>query len=92
MGHAPDMAARRAELSPDAPAFTDHSTNRVWTFAQFNTEAAALAGGLVSLGLAPGARVAILCLNRAEFFIALFACLKAGLILCPLNWRQPEAE
>ena len=92
MGLAPDMAARRAELSPDAPAFTDHSTNRVWTFARINAEAGALAGGLLSLGLEPGARVAILCLNRAEFFIALFACLKAGLILCPLNWRQPEAE
>ncbi len=92
MGLAPDMAARRAELTPDAPAFTDHSTGRIWTFAQVNAEAAALAGGLHGLGLEPGARVAILCLNRAEFFIALFACLKAGLILCPLNWRQPEAE
>ncbi len=92
MGFAPDMAARRAELSPDAPALTDHTTARCWTFAQIDAEAAALAGGLLGLGLEPGARVAILCLNRAEFFIALFACLKAGLILAPLNWRQPEAE
>ncbi|KPQ05758.1 MAG: fatty-acyl-CoA synthase [Rhodobacteraceae bacterium HLUCCA12] len=92
MGLAPDMAARRAELSPDAPAFTDHTTDRVWTFAEIDAEAGALAGGMLALGLEPGARVAILCLNRAEFFIALFACLKSGLILCPLNWRQPEAE
>lgn len=92
MGLSPDMAARRAELSPGLPAFTDHTTAKVWTFEAVNTQAAALAGGLRALGLEPGARVAILCLNRAEFFMALFACLKAGLILCPLNWRQPEAE
>lgn len=92
MGLAPDMAARRAELSPRAPAFTDHATGRTWTFAEVEAAAGSLAGGLLSLGLAPGDRVAILCLNRAEFFVALFACLKAGLILCPLNWRQPVAE
>ncbi|WFE76914.1 AMP-binding protein [Roseinatronobacter sp. S2] len=92
MGFAPDMAAKRAELTPDALAFLDHSTGRNWTFAQVNAEAAAVAGGLLGLGLEQGARVAILCHNRAEFFIALFACQKAGLILCPLNWRQPDAE
>ncbi|MFN3953293.1 MAG: AMP-binding protein [Pararhodobacter sp.] len=92
MGLAPDMAARRAELSPDAPAFTDHASGRAWRFGEFDVAAGALAGGLLGLGLAPGARVAVLCHNRAEFFITLFACLKAGLVLAPLNWRQPEAE
>ena len=92
MGLAPDMAARRAELTPDALAFTDHASGRLWRFGEVDAAAGALAGGLLALGLDPGARVAVLCHNRAEFFIALFACLKAGLILAPLNWRQPEAE
>ena len=92
MGLAPDMAARRAELTPDALAFTDHASGRLWRFGEVDAAAGALAGGLLALGLEPGARVAVLCHNRAEFFIALFACLKAGLILAPLNWRQPEAE
>ncbi|MFA5538874.1 MAG: AMP-binding protein [Gemmobacter sp.] len=92
MTRAPDPAARRAELSPASPAFTDHGTGRVWTFAEVDAESARLGAGLRAMGLAPGDRVAILCLNRAEFFAALFACLKAGLILAPLNWRQPLAE
>ncbi|MGY6537095.1 MAG: AMP-binding protein [Pararhodobacter sp.] len=92
MARAPDFSARRAELSPSAIAFDDLGTGRRWTFAQIDAEAAALARGLRARGLAPGDRVAILALNRAEVFIALFAARKAGLILCPLNWRQPVAE
>jgi fatty-acyl-CoA synthase len=92
MTRAPDFAARRAELSPAAPAFTDQATGRAWTFAEVDTEAERLARFLRGQGHAPGDRIAILCLNRAEFFIALFAARKAGLILAPLNWRQPVAE
>jgi fatty-acyl-CoA synthase len=92
MARAPDLAARRAELSPRALAFDDHGTSRRWTFAEVDAEAAALARGLRARGLVPGDRVAILSLNRAEVFIALFAARKAGLILAPLNWRQPLAE
>ena len=89
---APDFAARRAELTPDAPAFTDQATGRDWTFAQIDAAAARLARHLRALGHRPGDRIAILCLNRVEFFVALFAARKAGLILAPLNWRQPLAE
>lgn len=92
MARAPDIAARRAELSPDALAFDDRGTTRQWRFAEIDAEAAALARALRARGLAPGDRVAILSLNRAEVFIALFAAFKAGLILAPLNWRQPVAE
>jgi fatty-acyl-CoA synthase len=92
MTRAPDFAARRAELSPGAPAFADRSTGRIWTFAEVNDEAERFARFLRGQGYAPGDRIAILCLNRVEFFVALFAARKAGLILCPLNWRQPVAE
>lgn len=92
MARAPDLAARRAELSPTALAFDDRGTGRRWSFAEVDSEAAALARALRAQGLHPGARVAILSLNRAEVFIALFAARKAGLILAPLNWRQPVAE
>ncbi|MGY6697188.1 MAG: AMP-binding protein [Roseinatronobacter sp.] len=92
MARALDIAARRAELSPHALAFADLGTGRDWSFAEINTEAAALARALRAKGLAPGDRVAILSLNRAEVFIALFAARKAGLIMAPLNWRLPLAE
>ena len=88
----PDMAAKRAELTPDAVAFRDTSSGRDWTFRQINDAANAVAQGLQDTGLTEGDRLAILCQNRAEFFVTLFACQKTGIILCPLNWRQPALE
>lgn len=90
MAIAPDLSARRAALSPDARAFTDHATGRAWTFAEVEDQANRLAAALAPLG--PGARVGLLCFNRAEAFVALFAAAKAGVILCPLNWRAPLLE
>ncbi len=88
----PDMACKRAEISPDALAFRDAETGRAWTFSDVNAAADGIAGGLRRAGLGEGDRLAILCLNRVEFFLTLFACQKTGIILCPLNWRQPAPE
>ena len=88
----PDMAAKRAEISPDATAFIDAGSGREWRFSEINDAANAVAAGLGQAGLQRGDRLAILCLNRVEFFITLFACQKTGIILCPLNWRQPAPE
>ncbi|WP_027245775.1 class I adenylate-forming enzyme family protein [Leisingera daeponensis] len=88
----PDMAAKRAALTPDALAFHDTSTGQDWSFSRINDAANAVAAGLKAQGLAEGDRAAIICQNRVEFFIALFACQKTGIILCPLNWRQPAPE
>lgn len=90
MATAPDLSARRAALTPDARAFTDHATGRAWTFAEIEDQANRLAAVLAPLGA--GARVGLLTFNRAEGFIALFAAAKAGVILCPLNWRAPLLE
>lgn len=92
MAASPDMAARRADLSPEGTAFIDHETGTRWSFAAVDAAAARAGAALRGMGLAPGERVAILCHNSAAFFICLFACQKAGLILAPLNWRQPVAE
>jgi len=88
----PDMALKRAEIAPGALAFHDTSTGRDWSFAAVNAAADGIAAGLSASGLVAGDRVAILCHNRAEFFLTLFACQKTGVILCPLNWRQPAPE
>ena len=88
----PDMALKRAELSGDATAFADHGSGRDWSFAAVNRAADAVAAGLAARGIAEGARIAIVCHNCAEFFVTLFACQKTGIILCPLNWRQPAPE
>jgi fatty-acyl-CoA synthase len=92
LGFVTDMAAKRRELSPSATAFIDFETGRSWSFLAVDAWAARLGQVLLGAGLDPGERVAILCHNRPEFFVALFACQKAGLVLAPLNWRQPIAE
>lgn len=86
----PDMARKRAEISPEAVAFSE--AGRIWTFAEVNRAADAIAEALEAQGYAEGDRLAILSQNRVEFFLALFACQKTGVILCPLNWRQPAPE
>jgi fatty-acyl-CoA synthase len=87
-----DFAAKRAELSPGAVAFVEHTNARALTFAAFNARAERCAAVLEEMGLAAGERVAILCHNTTTFFEVLFGCGKASLILVPLNWRQTPAE
>jgi fatty-acyl-CoA synthase len=88
----PDFARQRAYLTPDATAFRDVATGRVWTFAEVDRLAERLAVVLEGRGLAAGDRVAALCHNTPIFFALLFACAKAGFILVPLNWRQTACE
>jgi fatty-acyl-CoA synthase len=92
MEYLTDMAAKRAELSPDAVAFVDLESGRSFTFGEINDRAARLGNMLLKRGLAKGDRVALLCLNHPDFFVALFAAQKTGILLVPLNWRQPVAE
>lgn len=87
-----DMAAKRAELTPERVAFLDPEAGRDWTFAAVEDAVGRVASGLCELGMKPTDRLAVLTLNRVEFFITLFACQRAGLITAPLNWRQPVAE
>ena len=92
MDYVTDISAKRAELTPTKVAFHDVETGRELTFADVEDRANRLANALKGLGTAPGDRIAILCLNHPDFFVVLFACLKAHLVLVPLNWRQPAAE
>jgi fatty-acyl-CoA synthase len=91
-GPLPDMAAKRAALSPDATAFVEDATGRHWSFAEIDAATGRMAAGLLALGLTAGDRVAALSLNRVEMFVALFAAQRAGLILVPLNWRLTPGE
>ena len=87
-----DMAAKRAELTPAAVAFADYDTGLLYTFADINVRANQLANRLLENGLSRGDRMAVLCHNHPDFFVLLFAAQKSGVLLVPLNWRQPAAE
>ncbi|HYI64592.1 MAG TPA: AMP-binding protein [Allosphingosinicella sp.] len=88
----PDLAARRAELTPQRIALEDAATGRALTCAALDERAARAASLLAARGVGAGDRVAILTRNRIEFFEILFGCAKLGAILVPLNWRMPPAE
>lgn len=88
----PDLCHQRAMLTPEAIAFIDQSSGRTWRFAEVDRRSARCAAWLRAQGLEKGERVAVLCHNTPLFFELLFASLRAGLILVPLNWRQTVAE
>lgn len=66
--------------------------DQTWTYAETDRQAAALAAGLIDLGLRPGDRLAIILPNVPAYVITIFAAAKAGLILVPINIRRNKAE
>ncbi len=58
---------------------------RVVGFRELDGGCNAVARGLVRAGLAPGDRIGILSLNRAEFVMALLGAMRAGVVPVPVN-------
>jgi acyl-coenzyme A synthetase/AMP-(fatty) acid ligase len=82
IGRLPERAAR--QWGPrEALAFQ----GRRWTFAQMHARVDAAAKGLLSLGIAPGDKVALWMVNRPEWIDAMFAIIKIGAVLVPVNTR-----
>jgi AMP-binding enzyme len=90
------VAARPDALAlvdpPDRASFTDGAP-RSLTWAEADRVVSAIANLLRSLGLSPGAIVALQLPNVAEGVLTLLGVLRAGLIAAPLPllWRQAEA-
>ena len=82
IGLLPERAARR--WGPrEALAFQ----GRRWTFDQVHARVDAVAKGLLALGIAPGDKVALWMVNRPEWIDAMFAIIKIGAVLVPVNTR-----
>ncbi|MEO8602931.1 MAG: AMP-binding protein, partial [bacterium] len=73
-----------------APALVAHGAR--WSFGDLHAASERLAANLLGLGLAPGDRVASFLPNSPELFIHYLACLKAGLVATPLNYRYAAPE
>ncbi|MCP4386101.1 MAG: acyl--CoA ligase, partial [Hyphomicrobiales bacterium] len=58
-----------------------------WTWAEAERASNRLAANYLSLGLMPGDRLASLLPNRGALFVHYLACMKAGLVMVPLNYR-----
>ena len=80
-----------AQLQPDKVAV--HELNgRTRTFADLNANANRIARLLREQGLGPGDSIALLCSNRVEFADVLFAALRVGVRMSPVNWHLTADE
>mgnify|MGYP001283800156 CR=1 FL=1 len=86
----PDIAARRAQLSPQRTAVIFRE--RAYTYGELNGRAERLAAGLQAAGVRKGDRVAILAQNHIAHIDLMMATAKAGFIHTPFNYRLSRAE
>lgn len=79
---------------PERPALVVPPQQVRLSYAQLDAAVTRLAAGLLQLGLAPGDRIGIWSLNRAEWVLMQFASARAGLILVNINpaYRSHELE
>jgi len=88
-----DAVATHTRNNPAALACMDLDSGVRWTYGEFDRAINRVANWLVTrLGPASGARVATQARNRAETMILYLACVRAGAIFVPLNWRLSAAE
>lgn len=79
-------AAAAAESAPDAEAIVE--AGRIVTYSELLAAADRLAGAFVAAGLSPGDRVAVWLPSCAEVAVAMLACSRRGLVLCPSLHRD----
>jgi fatty-acyl-CoA synthase len=82
LGSLPERAARRWGAR-EALAFQ----GRRWSFHEVSAGVDCLARGLIALGVTPSEKVALWMVNRPEFIEAMFAVIKIGAVLVPINTR-----
>ena len=63
-----------------------------WSFIDLKGEVDRAAKGLIALGIQPGEKVSLWMPNRAEWIAILFAVMKIGAILVPINTRFRTAD
>jgi long-chain acyl-CoA synthetase len=78
------------KTKPDELALVSAETR--WTWRQLEETSDRMARNLLGLGLKLGDRVASLMPNRTALVIHYLACIKAGLVATPLNYRYMPPE
>jgi long-chain acyl-CoA synthetase len=82
-----DIIRRHARHEPGRIALVEKRGNEEirLDYRQLNAQINSFGNGLIKLGCKNRDKVAFVCLNSAEFVIALFGCAKGGQIVVPLN-------
>lgn len=65
--------------------------DRAHSFDSLDRQTLAVAGEFAKLGVCERDRIAFVCDNSAMLVLALCACIRTGIVVCPLNTRWPEA-
>ncbi|OPY84224.1 MAG: Long-chain-fatty-acid--CoA ligase [Smithella sp. PtaU1.Bin162] len=73
-------------------ALISDDTGESWSYADLNQQINRIANGLLSLSIAPGARVAVMLRSRPELIFCSFAVFKIGCIYVSINSRLKEKE
>ncbi len=87
---AADPLERGLEANPDQLALASIKTQTSWQ--ELAESSNRLAAQYLRLGLRPGDRVASLMPNRPALVTHYLACMKAGLVATPLNYRYMAPE
>jgi len=85
-----DVLGRGLAACPDATAISDAEGLLTWRELDFASRR--LAASWLALGLEPGDRVASLMPNRTAVVLHYLACVRAGLVCTPLNYRYQAPE
>src|SRR5262249_27235967 len=88
--HPADLLAVGLKSAPDDVALL--SNRRRVTWRELDDESRLLAAGYRQFGLSPGDRVASLMPNCIDLVVHYLACLRAGLVATPLNYRYTHRE
>lgn len=88
-----DFLAHHARVWPHKTALVELATGRQWSWAQFDRDARH-AEELLRMRIKEprGERIAMLSRNSAAMLIVQQACIRAGAVFVPLNWRLAAPE
>ncbi|MFM5954423.1 MAG: AMP-binding protein [Novosphingobium sp.] len=88
-----DSVRTHAVAMPNRLAVGCAESGRRWSWAQLDAAVDRVAAWLADrLGPASGARVAALARNHPNMLVLQLACMRAGAIFVPYNWRLASAE
>jgi long-chain acyl-CoA synthetase len=85
-----DSVYKWAQSAPNREALVWEG--RRLTYSQLYVEASSVANQLLTAGMRPDDRVALLGRNSVDYVVSLVGVQLAGLTLTPLNWRLPIAS
>jgi long-chain acyl-CoA synthetase len=81
-----------ASSKPDSPAVIMADSGTVVTYAELESASSRLANLLRSRGLQVGDHVAVLLDNDPQYFEVVWAAIRAGLYVTPINWHLGPQE